>query len=54
MSWKGVLFCVVLSRISYESFYGQILPDAARIAVVVGLQIVLMRIATMFFRGIRR
>ena len=52
-SWKIVLFCLVLPRVNYEAFYGQILPDTMRVAAVVIFQILVMRLLVVLYRGSR-
>lgn len=51
-SWKGVLFCVVIARVNLEGFYGHIVPSSIRIAVIVALQIAVMRILVLLYRAV--
>lgn len=53
-AWKGTLYFNVLTYISYDSFYGQILPTVIRVGVVVMIQLILMRLLVLLFRGRER
>lgn len=50
-AWKAALFFQVVTHISYDSFYGEIFPTAIRIGAVVVVQIILMRLLVLLFRG---
>lgn len=42
-AWRSVIFFMVLTKISYDSFYGEILPTSIRVIVVVALQLVVIK-----------
>ena len=42
--WRSTLYLTVLSKISYDSFYGDILPTVIRVAVVVFVQLFIMKL----------
>lgn len=43
-AWRGTLYFLVLTKISYDSFYGEILPTAIRVAAIVIIQLLLIKI----------
>jgi hypothetical protein len=47
-AWRGTLYFVVLTKISYDSFYGEILPTAIRVAAMVIFQLVLIKVLFKF------
>jgi len=49
ISWRAAIYFVVLTQISYDAFYGSIFPNVIRVAFVVALQIVTMRMIVKFF-----
>lgn len=42
-TWRSTIFFIVLTRISYDSFYGEILPTTIRIAAVIFVQLFLLK-----------
>lgn len=48
-AWRSVLYFMVLIRVNCESFYGEIFPTAIRIATIVIIQLLLMRILIKLF-----
>jgi hypothetical protein len=51
-AWRGTLYFVVVARISYDSFYGEILPTVVRVAAIVIVQLLFIKILSglIFFR----
>lgn len=50
-AWKATLYFIVLTQISYDSFYGQILPTTIRVGAVVAFQLLVMRLLLLPARG---
>lgn len=50
-AWKATLYFTVLTHISYDSFYGQILPTAIRVGAVVLIQLIIMSLILLPVRG---
>lgn len=44
--WRSTVYFVVLSKISYESFYGEILPTAIRVAAIVVIQLLIIKLVS--------
>lgn len=42
-SWRSAVFFIVLTRISYDSFYGEILPTTLRITAVIFVQMFFLK-----------
>jgi len=53
-AWRATIYFVVLTRISYDGFYGEILPTVIRISAVIFVQFLIMRIVVTFLRQMRR
>ena len=48
-AWRSVIYFIVLTKISYDSFYGEILPTTLRVAAIIVVQLLLMRIFVKLF-----
>ena len=42
--WRSTIYLTVLAKISYDSFYGEILPTVVRVAVVIFIQLLIIKI----------
>ncbi len=49
--WRSTIFLTVLTKISYDSFYGEIFPTVIRVAVVIFVQLFILKI---FIYAMRR
>jgi hypothetical protein len=53
-AWRATIYFVVLTRISYDGFFGEILPTVIRISAVIFVQFLIMRIVVTFLRQMRQ
>ena len=51
--WKGTIYFIVLTKISYDGFYGEIFPIAMRVAAVTLFQFVILRFVVQLLRNMR-
>jgi hypothetical protein len=51
--WKVTIYFIVITKLSYDGFYGEILPTAIRISAVVFVQFLIFRLVVRFLRSIR-
>jgi hypothetical protein len=51
--WKVTLYFIVLTKINYDGFYGEILPSVIRVSAVIFIQILVLRIVVKILRGLR-
>ena len=42
--WRSTIYLTVLAKISYDSFYGEIFPTVIRVAVVIFIQLFILKI----------
>ncbi|MDQ3180676.1 MAG: oligosaccharide repeat unit polymerase [Acidobacteriota bacterium] len=42
--WKSTIYLTVLTKISYDSFYGEIFPTVIRVAIVIFVQLFILKI----------
>lgn len=42
--WRSTIYLTILVKISYDSFYGEILPTAIRVAFIVFIQLLILKI----------
>lgn len=49
-SWRSAVYFIVLTKISYDSFYGEILPTVIRVAVIVMGQLIAITVISKVFR----
>ena len=49
-SWRSAVYFIVLTKISYDSFYGEILPTVIRVAVIVIGQLIAITVISKVFR----
>jgi hypothetical protein len=51
-AWRSALYFIVVTKISYDSFYGEILPTVIRVAAVVIIQLLFIKVLSglFFFR----
>jgi hypothetical protein len=51
--WKVSLFFIVITKINFDSFYGEILPLVIRVSAVIFVQFLVLRVVVKFLRGLR-
>ncbi len=48
--WRYTLYLTVLAKISYDSFYGEIFPTVIRVAVIIFIQLFILKVAVYALR----
>jgi oligosaccharide repeat unit polymerase len=53
-AWKSTIYFIVMIKISYDGFYGEILPTMIRVSAVIFVQIVILFVIVQLLRQLRR
>jgi len=53
-AWRSTVYFIVMIKISYDGFYGEILPTMIRVSAVIFVQIVIMYFVVQLLRQVRR
>jgi hypothetical protein len=51
--WKATVYFIVITKVSYDGFYGEILPIVIRVSAVIFFQFLILRLVVKFLRGMR-
>ena len=51
--WKATVYFVVITKVSYDGFYGEILPTVIRVSAVIFVQFLLLRAVAQFLRSVK-
>jgi hypothetical protein len=51
--WKVTVYFIVITKVSYDGFYGEILPIVIRVSAVIFIQFLVLRLVVQVLRGMR-
>lgn len=52
-AWRSTVYFIVMTKLSYDGFYGEILPTVIRVSAVVFMQLIVLRVIIQLIRRAR-